>query len=107
MAALRVHRVHFLRRRDLVAESVTPVKGVMTFGSTKVHERREVPLPRFLVEDLARHVADRPAKDLVFTGERGGVMRSQTFQRAALTEAAGQLGIPGFLPHEPRHTAAS
>jgi integrase len=34
-------------------------------------------------------------------------MRSQTFQRAALTEAAETLGIPGFHPHELRHTAAS
>jgi hypothetical protein len=44
-----VGRVDFLRRRVLVSESVTPVKGVMTFGPTKGHERREVPLPRFLV----------------------------------------------------------
>jgi integrase len=107
MAALRVHRVNFLRRRVLVAESVTPVKGVMTFGPTKGHERREVPLPRFVIEDLSRQVADRAADDLVFTGERGAVMRSQTFQRAALTEAADHLGIPGFHPHELRHTAAS
>src|SRR5215211_1497495 len=41
MAALRGHRVDFLRRRVLVAESVTPVKGVMTVGPTKGHERRE------------------------------------------------------------------
>jgi integrase len=34
-------------------------------------------------------------------------MRSQTFQRAALTRAAAELGIPGFHPHELRHTAAS
>jgi integrase len=44
---------------------------------------------------------------LVFTGERGAVMRSQTFQRAALTRAADECGIPGFHPHELRHTAAS
>jgi integrase len=107
MAALRVHRVDFLRRRVLVAESVTPVKGKMTFGPTKGHERREVPIPRFLLEDLARHVAGKAPGDLLFTGERGAVMRSQTFQRAALTEAAEALGIPGFHPHELRHSAAS
>lgn len=107
MAALRVGRLDFLRRRVLVAESVTPVKGVMTFGPTKGHERREVPLPRFLLEDLSRHVAGRPADELLFTGGRGAVMRSQTFQRAALTEAAERLGVPGFHPHELRHTAAS
>jgi integrase len=79
----------------------------MTFGPTKGHERREVPLPRFLIEDLARHVEDKSAADLVFIGERGAVMRSQTFQRAVLTKAAAELGIPGFHPHELRHTAAS
>jgi integrase len=107
MAALRVHRVDFLRRRVLVAESVTPVRGKMTFGPTKGHERREVPLPRFLIDDLAQQVARKSRDEFVFTGERGAVMRSQTFQRAALTAAASELGIPGFHPHELRHTAAS
>ena len=107
MAALRVNRLDLLRRRALVAESVTPVKGVMTFGPTKGHEHREVPLPRFLLDDLARQVAGRAAGDLVFSGERGAVMRSQTFQRARLTEAATTVGLPGFHPHELRHTAAS
>jgi hypothetical protein len=37
----------------LVAESVTPVDGVFEFGPTKGHERREVPIPRFLIDDLA------------------------------------------------------
>jgi len=66
-----------------------------------------VPVPRFLVEELFRHVAARGSDALLFTGERGGVMRSQTFQRAALTAAAGAIGVPGFHPHELRHTAAS
>jgi hypothetical protein len=52
-----------------VAESVTPVKGVITFGPTKGPERREVPLPQFLLDDLARQVAGRTAVDLVFTGK--------------------------------------
>ena len=79
----------------------------MTFGPTKGHEHREVPLPRFLLDDLARQVAGRAAGDLVFSGERGAVMRSQTFQRARLTEAATTVGLPGFHPHALRHTAAS
>ena len=81
MAALRVHRVDFLRRRVLVAESVTPVNGVMTFGPTKGHQRREVPLPRFLIDDLAQQVAGKSRGALVFTGVRGAVMRSGTFRR--------------------------
>ena len=63
--------------------------------------------PRFLVGELAVHVAGRSPDELLFTGERGAVMRSQTFQRAALTRTAEALKIPGFHPHELRHTAAS
>ena len=70
MAALRVNRIDFLRRRVLVAESVTPVRGVMTFGPTKGHERREVPLPGFLLDDLAKQVAGKSGDDLVLVGER-------------------------------------
>jgi integrase len=43
----------------------------------------------------------------VFTGERGGVLRAQVFQRAAFTAAAEAIGVPGLHPHELRHTAAS
>ena len=106
-AALRVHRIDFLRRRVLVAESVTPVAGRPVFGPTKGHQHREVPLPRFLVEDLARQVAGKGSDDLVFTGLRGQVLRPQGFQRAALGGAAERVGIAGFHPHQLRHTAAS
>lgn len=107
MAALQVGRIDFLRRQVLVAESGTPVKGVLAFGPRKGHERCEVSLPRFVVDELARHVEGRGADDPLFIGGRGAVMRSQTFQRAALTEAAERLGVPGFHPHELRHTATS
>lgn len=107
MAALRVKRVDFMRKRATVAESVTPIKGVMTFGPTKGHERREVPIPRHLVDDLVALVAGKAPDDLVFVGGRGAPMRSQTFQRAALTGAAKTMGIAGFTPHMLRHTAAS
>ena len=69
MAALQVHRVDFLRRRVLVAESVTPVKGVMTFGPPKATSAARCHSPRFLIEDLSRRVADHAPDDLVVTGD--------------------------------------
>ena len=107
MAALRVGRLDFLRRRVLVAESVTPVKGVMTFGPTKGHERREVPLPRFLIEELARHVEDKSADDLVFTRRARGRDALSDLPAGSADQGRDELGIPGFHPHELRHTAAS
>jgi integrase len=107
MAALCVGRLDLMRRRAEVAQSVTPVRGVLTWGTPKGHERRSVPVPRFLVDELAAHVAGKDPAGLVFTGERGGVLRAQVFQRAALTAAAESIGVPGLHPHELRHTAAS
>jgi integrase len=107
MAALRVHRLDLMRRRALIAESVTLVRGVQTWGTPKSHERREVPIPRFLVDDLAAHVVGRDPSDLVFTGLKGRALRAQVFQRAVLTETARALGLGGLHPHALRHTAAS
>lgn len=133
MAALRISRLNLLRRRVLVAESVTPVRGAMTWGPTKGHEQREVPLPKFLVPQLEAQMIGRGPDDLLFVGPRGAVLRSQTFQRAALNDAAERMGlcspkldargrpmvtrdkegktVPVYTehlhPHELRHTAAS
>jgi integrase len=107
MAALRVGRLDLMRRRATIAESVTLVRGVQTWGTPKGHERREVPIPRFLVDDLAAHVAGREPGALVFTAVKGGALRAQGFQRTVLTETAASLGLEGLHPHALRHTAAS
>lgn len=108
MAALKVSRLDFRRRRVLVAESITPVRGVLTPGPTKGHERREVPMPRHLVAELKKLVKGRAPSALLFPGVRGGeAMRSAVFRRGALDKAAKQLGLEGFTPHSFRHTAAS
>lgn len=132
VAALRVVRVDLARRRVVVAESVSPIKGVMTWGATKGHEPREVPFPSFLVDELTDLIRGQAPESLLFCGPRGAVLRSQTFQRAALTRAAEEMGlcvvkmdasgkpvtkvvggvaVPVFTrhfhPHEFRHTAAS
>jgi integrase len=108
MAALRVRHVDVLRRRALIAESVTLAGNKQVWGTPKGHERREVPIPAFLIEDLAHHVEGKDPDDLVFTGvRRGGALRSQIFRRAAFDQAAAAIGVPGLHPHELRHTAAS
>ena len=107
MAALRVRCLNFVRMRASILQSVTPIRGVMTFGPTKGHECRDVPIPRHLVGALSDLVCDSGPDDLVFVGQRGAPMRSQTFQRAALTQAAKDMRIAGFTPHMLRHTAAS
>lgn len=108
MAALRVGRIDFHRRRAVIAESVTLVGAQQVWGTPKGHERREVPLPGFLAEELARHVQGKQPDDLVFTGVRGhGALRAPIFRRAAFDRAAAFIGMPGLHLHELRHTAAS
>jgi integrase len=59
LAALRVRRLDLVRRRAMITQSVTVVQGQgLVWGTPKTHERREVPIPRFLVDDLAAHIAD-------------------------------------------------
>jgi integrase len=108
MAALRVNRLDLIRRRAQVAESVTEVSGRQVWGTPKGHERRAVPIPRFLVEELRQHIAGMAGRDLVFTGVRSDrPLRIRILRRAALDEAAAKVGVGGLHPHALRHTAAS
>jgi integrase len=90
-----------------VAESVTEVNGRAVFGTPKTHQRRSVPVPRFLVDDLAAQVAGMGPDDLVFTAPGGGVLRLMNFRRRVFDPAATAAGLGGLTPHELRHTAAS
>jgi integrase len=109
LAALKVSRVDLLRRRIHVAESVTEVDGGrLDWGLPKDHERRWVPVPRFLVDELAGHVAGKAPDELVFTSPRGAVLRVGGARRSWFDRAVETAGVPeGFHPHELRHTAAS
>ncbi|MBK8458828.1 MAG: site-specific integrase [Micropruina sp.] len=107
MASLRVKRLDFRRQRATIRESVTPIKGVMTFGPTKGHESRDVPIPGTSSTSLSSSSRARRLTTSCSSGSGGAPMRSQTFQRAALTVAAEAMGISGFTPHMLRHTAAS
>jgi Phage integrase family len=73
----------------------------------KTHQRREVPIPRFLAAELAGHIAGRNPDDLVFAGIRNGhPLRVSTF-RTTFSAAARTIGVPDLYPHQLRHTAAS
>jgi integrase len=108
MAALRVARLDLRRNRAVIVESVTPVQGQgLVWGSTKTHQRREVPIPRFLAGELSEHVTGKQPDNLVFAGIRNGQpLRVSTF-RTAFSAAARAIGVPDLHPHQLRHTAAS
>ncbi|WAX79512.1 tyrosine-type recombinase/integrase [Streptomyces sp. KMM 9044] len=75
----------------------------------KNHERRSVPIPRFLAEELKPHVEGRDEDELLFTAPQGGPLRARNFRQRLFAPAVVKAG-PGHLkvtPHKLRHTAAS
>jgi len=107
LVALTVRRVDLLRRRLEIVEAITEVHGKVIVGTTKNHQRRSVPIPRFLADELAIQLAGKAPGDLVFTAPEGGVPRNTNFRPRFWDPATEHAGLPGLTPHELRHTAAS
>jgi hypothetical protein len=59
---------------------VTEVRGHLSWGTPKNHQRLSVPIPRSLVDDLAAQLAGKRPDDLVFTTRRGAVLRNLNFR---------------------------
>lgn len=91
MAALRIGDFDMLRRRLNVRQSVTEVKGKLVWSSPKNHERRSVPFPKFLADELAALMVDKGRDDLVFTAPGGGVLRLATFRTRTFNKAIATL----------------
>ncbi len=112
MAALWVRDFDMLRRRVLISRPVAEVRGEAVWSTPKSHERRSVPFPAFLADELAASMVGKDRDDLVFTSPNGGVLRVSCFRPRVLTAAVKRLvtAVPEFprvTPHDLRHTAVS
>jgi integrase len=106
-AALRVRNIDLLRRRLEIVEAVTEVNGRLVFGAPKTHQRRSVPVPRFVADEIGAVLAASTLNDRLFTSPRGGVLRLGNWRRHVFDRATQSVGLKGVTPHELRHTAAS
>ena len=109
LAGLRRKRVDVLRGTVTVAEIVVEVQGVLHIGPPKTRaSRRTVGLPRFVVEELARHLAHLgdPAA-FVFTAPQGGPLRVTAFRARVWRPATRAVGLDGLRIHDLRHTAVA
>ncbi|MET9221335.1 site-specific integrase [Streptomyces sp. NPDC003300] len=108
-SALKVGRVDLGARRAYIAEAYADDGGKLYLDTPKNHERRSVPLPRFLVDDLTAYVAEHAPDELLFTAPHGGPLRIRNFRQRFFDPAVGaaDLGHLQLTPHKLRHTAAS
>ena len=111
MAALRVQDFDMLRRRVNVSRSVTECGGLV-WSTPKTWERRSVPFPAALCNELAALMVGKGRDDLVFTDQCGGVLRNSNFRARVFRPAvakcqAADATFPTITPHDLRHTAAS
>lgn len=112
MAALKVGRVDFGRRRLEVAEGVTAPRGELVWSTPKSHSSRSVPFPEFLTEVLATRAIGKGRDEVLFTGPDGGVLRSGNFRQRQFADSLKRCTLedpsfPSITPHDLRHTAAS
>jgi integrase len=108
-SALKVGRVDLHACRAHIVEAYAEDNGKLYLDTPKNHERRSVPIPRFLVEELKPHIQRREDEELLFTAPQGGPLRARNFRQRFFTPAVVKAGL-GHLkvtPHKLRHTAAS
>jgi integrase len=108
MAALTVGSVDMLRRRLQITEAVAEADGRLEWKSPKDHERRSVPFPAFLADELGGQMLGKGRDDLVFMASKGGPLRVSHWRPRVFNPARDSLeDFPKVTPNDLRHTAAS
>jgi integrase len=95
-----------LRVRSAISRSYS---GAVVRGAPKSRAGvRTVAIPRPVVVQLQTHLAEFCGPDpesLIFTGDKGGVIQRNNFnRRVGWSRAVDQVGVPGLHFHDLRHT---
>lgn len=88
-----------------VTQTLTEVSGKVPVGPPKTKaSRRQVQLPRFLAQELGRHIGDYPPSDgFVFTSPLGHPLRCNNFRKRTWVPAVeASVGEPPRF-HDLRH----
>jgi integrase len=109
-AALRLANLNLAQREVRVVEAVSVVGGRVHVGQTKTGHGRVVSLPRLVVAELQRHLAEYPPKgELVFGTAQGTYLNRHNFMNRVWRPALERTGFSQPWPrvHDLRHTAVS
>jgi integrase len=117
LASLRWGEAIALRRCDMdltgrtvsIRRQYVETNGSLVIAPPKSRAgARAVAFPATLVPELRQHLDAYVGPDsaaLVFTGQRGGVLRRGNFRRdSGWADAAAAIGMPGLHFHDLRHT---
>ena len=105
--SLRVRDIEFLKRRITLSENAVQLGVDHAVGPTKGRETRSVPIPEFVLDELALRCRGLGPDDLVFPGRNGGFLPRPKSSRGWFEGAVNRAGAQRITPHDLRHTAAS
>jgi integrase len=98
MAALRVQDFDMLRRRVNVSRSVSYC-GRLHWSTPKTGDRRSVPFPASLTDELAALMVGKDRDQLVFANARGGVLMGTNYRTRVFGPAVQKCHSPFPSPH--------
>jgi len=104
---LRVKHLDLLRKRLTVVDNAVQVNMEMHVGTPKSDKHRTVPVPGFVVLELAKQCEGKGRENLVFPGKDGDYLRRPVSFTGWFIKAVERAGVPRLTPHDLRHTAAS
>ncbi len=108
MAALTVGAVDLNRRRLDIDRTVSEADGRLIWKAPKDYERRSVPFPDFIADELSALMAGKGGDDLVFAASEGRRLARVALASARVQPGEGlSEGLPEGHTARSRHTAAS
>jgi integrase len=108
IVALRVKCLDLMRRTVEVNASGSEAYGELQIVATKTYERRTVPIPRSLIDELAAHVSGCSPDEFVWRSPQGGPFRHDNWFKRHFKPALVRAGLPeGTRVHDLRHSYAA
>lgn len=108
ITALQRHHIISASSQIAVRRTTIDVKGAVSFGEPKTKTSiRTVTIPRSVMNELVAHMAKYTGsspESLVFTGQRGHVVRRSWFYRTYWLPSVAKAGLQGLRFHDLRHT---
>lgn len=112
VAALRVRYIEFLKRRISLIDNAVMVGTKIEVGTLKGHKHRQVPMPKFVGDELAKECKGKGRDDLLWTNRKGEHLGPPASKDSWLAGAVARCmkadpTFPRVTAHDLRHTAAS